>query len=235
MKYTKLALALGFAVVTSTANAAWFGKDEPAQPQTYQGRYSTQQDKQNAAQTSQGEASIKLIPQWYIEPPLSTDKIVYVAGTAVSNNLSMAKHKALLDAQTHLADQINATVNGKVDAFSKDSGVNGGDVYEDTSIIVSKLIADANVSGYHVDTTKVVQEGRGYRVYVLLAYPVDTSNVMQQQQAAQKAKKAAPYEKAKAELKMEKQLNAKREQEQREAEGVPALTPNEEVVVSPIN
>jgi hypothetical protein len=251
MKYTKLALALGFAVITTTANAGWFSSDpEPtAKPQTYQGRYSAQQEQQSAVQASQGEATVKNIPQWYIEPPLSSDKVVYVAGTGVSNNLGMAKHKALMDAQTHLADQINSVVNGKMDSFSKDSGVNGSDTYEDTTLLVSKLISDANVSGYHVDTTKVIQEGRGFRFYVLLAYPLNEGNVMQQKQAQDKANRAAPYAKAKAEAKLEKQLSEKHLQEQRDAEGVAAtpvaapieatpvsatLTPTEEAVVTPI-
>lgn len=114
------------------------------------------------------------LPSWYIKAPASTDDYVFIAGTAVSSDLSMSRQKALLDAQVQLADKLNGMVNALVKQNRKDdSGTMGTDR---TQLIVKKVIVDTALTGMHLEDTRVVAENRGYRTFVLVRYPVGDAN-----------------------------------------------------------
>lgn len=116
------------------------------------------------------------LPAWYIKAPASTEDYVYLAGTGVSNDLSMSQQKALLDAQLKLADKINGIVNALVKSYKDDSQ---GTVNSDkTSVAIKKVITDTAITGYHIEDSKIQTENRGYRTFVLLRYPIGDANRM---------------------------------------------------------
>lgn len=148
--------------------------------------------------TKQVEKAIDQSPSWYIQPPETTREVVFVTGTSTSNNMSMSRNKAILDAQAQLADQLNALVSGMTKQYMRDAGVNTTSTVEDTEVLTRKLVAEANVAGYRVEKIEVYPEGRYFRTYVMLAYPIGATNTIRSQQEQAQMLRALPEQKAKA-------------------------------------
>lgn len=144
------------------------------------------------------EQVIDQSPGWYLSPPESTSKVVFTTGTAASTNLGMSRDKAILNAQSQLADQLNALVSGMTKQYNRDTGVDTTVNIEDTEQVIRKLTAEANVAGYRVEKIEVFPEGRHYRTYVMLAYPIGETNTIRQQQEQAKMLRALPQQKAKS-------------------------------------
>lgn len=146
----------------------------------------------------QVEKAIARAPDWYVQPPETTKEVVFVTGTSSSNNMSMSRNKAILDAQSQLADQLNALVSGMTKQYVRDAGVNTTSTVEDTEMLTRKLVAEANVAGYRVEKIEVYPEGRYFRTYVMLAYPIGETNTIRAQQEQAQMLRALPEQKAKA-------------------------------------
>lgn len=139
-------------------------------------------NKHNEQQAEYVENSIEDAPDWFIAPPESSPTVVYVTGTGKSNNMSMARNKAILDAQSQLADQIHALVSSHTKQHIVEAN---DDTLMNTDQVVKKLVAEANLSGYSFEDVVAKPEGRHYRFYVLMGYPVGKSNLMLQDQRNQ--------------------------------------------------
>ena len=113
------------------------------------------------------------LPSWYIKPPASSDDYVFVAGTGISDNLSMSRNKATLDAQRQLADMINTTVNALTKQHQQD---NHGTTTADRTSVTIKKISSADITGMMVEDSKIMKENGLYRSFVLLRYPVADAN-----------------------------------------------------------
>ena len=150
------------------------------------------------AAAKQVEKAIARAPDWYVQPPETTKEVVFVTGTSSSNNMSMSRSKAILDAQSQLADQLNALVSGMTKQYVRDAGVNTTSTVEDTEMLTRKLVAEANVAGYRVEKIEVYPDGRHFRTYVMLAYPIGETNTIRAQQEQAQMLRALPEQKAKA-------------------------------------
>ena len=150
------------------------------------------------AAAKQVEKAIAQAPNWYVQPPETTKEVVFVTGTSSSNNMSMSRSKAILDAQSQLADQLNALVSGMTKQYVRDAGVNTTSTVEDTEMLTRKLVAEANVAGYRVEKIEVYPDGRHFRTYVMLAYPIGETNTIRAQQEQAQMLRALPEQKAKA-------------------------------------
>lgn len=116
------------------------------------------------------------LPSWYVKAPAPTEDFIFVAGTGVSNDLSMSHQKALMDAQLKLADKINGEMNALVKQQKNDSA---GTVNTDkTSITTKKVIARTSLTGYYIEDSRIQPENRGYRTFVLVRYPLGDANRM---------------------------------------------------------
>jgi hypothetical protein len=136
----------------------------------------SEQNERNAERNAEMIASsIDNVPDWFLAPPISTLDVVYTTGTGRSNNMAMARNKAILAAQTQLADHINALVSSHTKQRITETN---DDTMMNTDQVVKKLVAEANMAGHMVEKMDVHSEGRHYRFYVLVAYPVGKSNAM---------------------------------------------------------
>lgn len=116
------------------------------------------------------------LPSWYVKAPAPTEDFIFVAGTGVSNDLSMSHQKALMDAQLKLADKINGEMNALVKQQKNDSA---GTVNADkTSITTKKVIARTSLTGYYIEDSRIQPENRGYRTFILVRYPLGDANRM---------------------------------------------------------
>jgi len=184
-------------------------------------KYEASVDAASQARQQTVTTAISSIPDWYLQQPASTDKVVYVTGTGKSAGLSMAKNKALLDAQRQLADQVNSVVRGSAEQYSKEAGVNSAALYEETTVITEKLIKDANVSGYTVVQSEIQKEGSAYRMYVLMAYPLGENNTIRIMQLQDTAMRQAARGKAQASADLDAKIKAQQARDDYIATGKP--------------
>lgn len=129
-------------------------------------------------QFAQVERAVSAVPDWFIAVPKGDKNKIYVVGTGSSRNLSMARDKALLDAEKQLGNQIDALVSSQVKQYTREVGAGTAITIEDNELVIKKVVAEANVAGYQIDRTVVQAEGSQYRFYVMLAYSIGEDNVV---------------------------------------------------------
>lgn len=179
------------------------------------------------------------IPAWYISTPKPTEQSVFVAGTATSNNLSMAMQKAILDADTKLAFQMESAVKAMIKTYQNDLGT---ELIENTELI-SKKISAVTINGHYQVDSVVQQDGRTFRVFVLMRFPLGSANYFAEQvrKTAQKDLAVVREQAANSQLTEEVAQKSKTESDKREQEIEAILNqtpvqsaPSEQVVIKPV-
>lgn len=127
------------------------------------------------------------LPPWYVKAPASTQEFLYLAGTGISNDLTMSRQKALLDAQTQLASKLNGVIDAVIRQQRRDTA---GDMSTDnTSAAIRKRILDTSLTGWYLEDTKILSEDKKYRTFVLIRYPLGDANKMLKQRERQEDRK----------------------------------------------
>ena len=128
-------------------------------------------------------------PDWFAEPNESKDGVLFVTGTAKRTSMALARDKALLHAHSQLADQIHALVSSLTNKQTVET--NSEVTIENIDQIVKKVVAEANMAGYKVVETEVHPEGKYYRFYAMISFPVEQTLLMNKKFEKQKATEAA--------------------------------------------
>lgn len=210
MKNSKLliiSLAIGSIVACSST----------PQKQAYKNAdiYTAQQKSAQASKIKDNGKVLSAAPDWFLSPPVDDDALYSVA-TDYSNDLQFAVDKAVFNAKVGLATQINNRVSSKTKEFAFESG-NGGSAQLNREVERASRVkvTDSNLSGYTIVDRTIIQQGTGFRVYVLLRYPLGDANKVataQKQEISEKkmAKRSAA---AQAELEQESRDLAAQNQE----------------------
>jgi len=164
-----------------------------------------QQQASNVAKIKDNGKVLNSAPDWFLSPPVD-DEALYSVATDYSNDLQFAVDKAVFNAKVGLATQINNRVSSKTKEFAFESG-NGSSAqlnreFERASRV---KVTDSNLSGYTIIDRVIIQQGVGFRVYVLLRYPLGEGNKIATEQKRVVSEKAIAKraEKAQAELEQE--------------------------------
>lgn len=181
------------------------------------------------------EKTVSKAPKWYIESPTNTDKVVYIAGTGSSRSLTLARDKALLDAEKQLANQIDAMVSSRMKQYIREVGVNSPLTLEDNEQVVKKLVVEANIAGYAINKTELQSEGKDYRFYVLLEYQVGEGNVLRAISQTNKLITKFKGDKEKAFKELDKEIDAKRQDRDETITNAPVTNqPVVDVITKPL-
>ncbi len=149
-------------------------------------RIEAQKERQKA-EMRQIEETVNAVPDWFLTLP--DDEIsLYAAGAGRSRDIQIAMDKGMLAAKRNLADRMNSRLNSSTKEFNTESGV-GGDlsVSEKLERTTTNLITGSSLLGYRQKAAVVIPEGRGYRAFVLLQYPLDEANALIGQAKAEEA------------------------------------------------
>ena len=122
-------------------------------------------------QAKQIDTQLSQMPDWYTKIP-NSDDAVFAVGTSVTPDMQMSIDIATLSAKTTLADRIDSKLRSQLKTFKSKLGATDFDnqlahEFEQATI---NVIADADVAGYNVKETAIVQHGTQYQAYVLLEY-----------------------------------------------------------------
>ena len=120
--------------------------------------------------------SIAKAPAWFLQPPVDANAL-YAAATESSPDMQMSMDAAMLSAKRALAGYLGDRISSKMTDFAAQTG-SGSDVtvIKEIERVTKSVSADVNVAGHVREKSEVLQEGRNYRTFVLLRYPVGENN-----------------------------------------------------------
>ena len=177
IKYTKIVSAVGFVMLSASVTPAhaWFfgpSKEEKRIEQLEKEKKELQQQVEQNRPTEvvvKPENSNVQLPAWFVKIPEPTDKHMFVPGVATSTSLNMAIQKAQTDADVKVAFHTQTSIQAMLKMYQVDTGQT---VIEDTEL-AARRITDIFISGQQQKDIVVQREGRMYRVFVLMQYPVE--------------------------------------------------------------
>ena len=105
------------------------------------------------------------IPDWCSNPPLNTVYRIYACGTAKSDNLSVAREMALLDAKGYLAGVISSAVDA---VTSQQTNMSESSATTSTEITKKSETLDIPIRGYKSMESETLTLGGLYNHFILL-------------------------------------------------------------------
>jgi hypothetical protein len=159
-----VAVVFGVALSVGSAQAGWFGSDEPAKP--------TQPAPHPYAMSNPVVRVAPQAPAWFVKLPEDTQDMVFAGGTGTSTDEQMAYEKARLAAERRLIERTNAVIRTQTKSYRADRG--------DTTIENFESVTRKNAMGELIGAQRVDSQstfdGNSYKVYVLLRLPLGTAN-----------------------------------------------------------
>jgi hypothetical protein len=135
-----------------------------------------QEEEQQKAAVKNVETAVSKMPSWYMQPPQDANAI-YTAGSESSPDMQMAIDSAANSARRALAFQLGAKTSAMMKDFAGQTGTAGdAEVVREIDRVTKTVAADINIAGYIREKSEVIAEGKNYRAFVLLRYPLGESN-----------------------------------------------------------
>lgn len=113
-------------------------------------------------------------PSWFLRLPTNTDEMIFAAGTASSTSEQMAFDKARMFAEARLIELLGSQINSK--SYINRVGVRDKATDRFESLIQKN--ANGELVGAERVDAQVTHNGRVYKVYVLLRYPLGEANTL---------------------------------------------------------
>ena len=156
------------------------------------------------------QTAVSNIPSWYLTPP-AEDSAIYSAGVATSADMQFALDRAVLSAKAALASQLNNRVSSRIRDFMNEVGIASDSALTAEADRVSQnVVTEVNLAGFRRDKSEVLQEGKDYRVYVLLRYPVGDANKIVRDQVRKSNQLESRLRASKAFQDLEKEIESAR-------------------------
>lgn len=111
------------------------------------------------------------IPDWFTEPPKSND-FIYSARTAVSRDMQLALEKAIMDARAEIGRQVESNIKELQKRFIQETGSGTDTELAQQFAIATKSVVDVTLNGSRVKDQSYEQDGKFWRAYVLMEYPI---------------------------------------------------------------
>ena len=126
------------------------------------------------AMPAQPVRAVVSAPEWFVRLPEDTADMMFAAGTATSVDEQMAYNKARMFAEQKLVETMTARVRTLTKSYRADSGDALNERFEQT---IQKTASGELIGAQRVDS-RVTHDGRTYKVYVLIRYPLGENNVL---------------------------------------------------------
>ncbi|MBD1389545.1 hypothetical protein IC617_08900 [Neiella sp. HB171785] len=156
------------------------------------------------------EQELEQAPDWMLDPPKADATGFYGVAMSTSSQYGMALRKAKVFAEFELAKQYEQELSGSERMFVQE-GVHG-DVHEQTTVLIDKLVADVSVVGYDVVSQEVRVVDGAYHAFVMLKLPYDEFNqvLKQRKSAAHDTTIKAAFDDLQIRLEQKRQREAER-------------------------
>ena len=135
-----------------------------------------QEDERQKAAVKSVDQSISKMPSWYTQPPVDANAL-YASASESSPDMQMSMDAAILSAKRQLANSLGARVSELMNNYALQTGTgNDAQVVQEISRVAKSVTTDINLAGFVREKSEVIQEGRNFRSFVLLRYPVGETN-----------------------------------------------------------
>jgi len=145
-------------------------------------------------------------PAWFSRLPEDTADMIFSASVGTSVDEQMAYDKARMQAERKLVEMMSARVRSSVKSYRNDRG---DAMQESTEIVVNKT-ADGELIGAQRVDSQATFDGRVYRVYVLLRYPLAQNNSLRREREGAQSKREADLRAARAQQDLERETQRQR-------------------------
>lgn len=169
------------------------------QPQPQYTRQYVQQSAHPYAMTQEVAKPVNPAPGWFTRTPADTPDMLFSAGTATSMDEQMAYDKARLQAERKLVEMMTARVRSNTKSHRTD---NGDSMAETTSVTINKTSDGELIGAQRVDS-QASFDGKRYKVYVLLRYPLAENNPLRKEREAKQLKRENDLRAARAQQDLE--------------------------------
>lgn len=116
-----------------------------------------------------------VVPSWYSTPPVDANYL-FVAATALSQDLQHAVNTAKEEARVGIARDMRVKIQAMFKRFREETGVGEDAEFLSMETDVSKSVVSETLVGCKARTQKILREGTLYRVYVLMELPIGAAN-----------------------------------------------------------
>lgn len=131
-------------------------------------------DQRNAEAQEKAKELLAVAPKWFLSPPGSDGQGFYGVGYSKSKNQGHALKAARLQAEFELAKMYRQELSGSERSFER--GDSDGNVQNQTTFLIDKIIDSVPIVGYTVVEQKMVPINGVFETYVLLKLPYDEFN-----------------------------------------------------------
>ncbi len=163
------------------------------------------------AMPAQPQRVITPAPEWFVRLPEDTADMMFAAGTATSVDEQMAYNKARMFAEQKLIESMTAKVRSLTKSYRADSGDALNERFEQT---IQKTASGELVGAQRVDS-RVTHDGRYYKVYVLIRYPLGENNILRKERNQTQARKESEIRAGRAHQDLERTHADQTEQQER--------------------
>ena len=150
-------------------------------------------------------------PEWFVRLPEDTADMMFAAGTATSVDEQMAYNKARMFAEQKLIESMTARVRSLTKSYRADSGDALNERFEQT---IQKTASGELIGAQRVDS-RATHDGRYYKVYVLIRYPLGESNVLRKERNQTQARKESELRSGRAHQELDQVHKNQSEQQER--------------------
>ena len=166
------------------------------------------EDEQQKAAVKAVEQSVAKVPVWVAQPPESPNAW-YEIGVESSTDMQMAMDMAMLSAKRSLAFRLAGRVSAMMKNGASQTGTSEDPVVVNEIDRVAKIVAtDVNIAGFVREKQEIQQDGKKYKVFVLLRYPLGESNKVIADQVKKSAILDAKVRASKAFQELEQEIEA---------------------------
>ena len=163
---------------------------------------------QLAQRDAEAKANTTGAPSWVLRLPESPDSI-FAVGVATSMNEQLAYDKARLYAERRLVE----IANSEIESLTKSYALERDESLNETTEMVVKKTANGQLIGTKRVDTHAEYDGRRYKVYMLVALPLDENNPLRKEREARQAKREAEIRQQRAFEELQRQTQERRERE----------------------
>lgn len=139
-------------------------------------------------------------PSWFTKLPDDTPDMLFSVGVAVSVDEQMAYDKARLFAERKLVEMMSSQIKSLSKSHRSDTG---DDVVESNSITTQRSAQGELIGAQRVDSQSTY-DGKRYRVYVLIRYPLAENNILRKEREAARLKREAGLRAARGHQELER-------------------------------
>jgi len=115
------------------------------------------------------------IPGWYMNVP-NDPNYLYAPNTQVSQDFQLAVDKATTGARSEIGRQIEVKLKSLQKKFTEETGTGQDAELLQMFTQAEKTVVSTTLSGSKVKHVKRVRDGKMWRAYVLVEYPIGAAN-----------------------------------------------------------